>query len=36
MALTEITDCIKHILDEKNYVVGIFIDFKKALWHGRP
>ena len=31
MALTEIIDCIKHLLDEKNYVVGIFIDFKKAF-----
>ena len=31
MALTEIIDCIKHLLDENNYVVGIFIDFKKAF-----
>ena len=31
MALMEIIDCIKHVLDEKNYVVGIFIDFKKAI-----
>ena len=31
MALAEIIDCIKHLLDEINYVVGIFIDFKKAF-----
>ena len=31
MALMEIIDCIKHLLDEKNYVVGIFIDFKNAF-----
>ena len=31
MALMEIIDCIKHLLDEKKYVVGIFIDFKKAF-----
>ena len=31
MALIEITDNIKRILDEKNYVIGIFIDFKKAF-----
>ena len=31
MALIEITDNIKRLLDEKNYVIGIFIDFKKAL-----
>ena len=27
----EITDNIKHLLDERNYVIGIFIDFKKAF-----
>ena len=31
MALMEIIECIKHLLDEKNYVVGIFSDFKKAF-----
>ena len=31
MALIEITDNIKRLLDEKNYVIGIFIDFKKAF-----
>ena len=31
MALTESKDCIKHLLDDKNYVVGIFIDFKKVF-----
>ena len=31
MALIEITDNIKHLLDERNYVIGIFIDFKKAF-----
>ena len=31
MALTENIDCIKHLLIRKNYVVGIFIDFKKAF-----
>ena len=30
MALTEIIDSFKHLLDEKNYVVGIFID-KNAI-----
>ena len=28
MALNEITDNIKRLLDERNYVLGIFIDFK--------
>ena len=28
MALTEIVDCIKHLLDEKSYLDEIFIDFK--------
>ncbi|CAL4070075.1 unnamed protein product, partial [Meganyctiphanes norvegica] len=31
MALTEITDGIKKSLDEKNYVLGIFIDLTKAF-----
>ena len=31
MALIEITDYIKRLLDEKRYVIGIFIDFKKAF-----
>ena len=31
MALTEITNNIKRLLDERNYVIGIFIDFKKAF-----
>ena len=31
MALIEITDNIKRLLDELNYVIGIFIDFKKAF-----
>ena len=31
MALMEIIDCIKHLIDEKNYVVGIFVDLKKAF-----
>ena len=31
LALIEITDHIKHLLDEKNYVISIFIDFKKAF-----
>ena len=31
MALIEITDNIKHLLDERNYVIGIFVDFKKAF-----
>ena len=31
MALIEITDNIKHLLDEKNHVIGIFIDVKKAF-----
>ena len=31
MALIEFTDNIKRLLDEKNYVIGIFIDFKKAF-----
>ena len=31
MALIEITDNIKRLLDERNYVIGIFVDFKKAF-----
>ena len=31
MALIEITDNIKRFLGERNYVIGIFIDFKKAF-----
>ena len=31
MALIEITDNIKRLLDERNYVIGIFIDFEKAF-----
>ena len=31
MALIEITDNIKRLFDEINYVIGIFIDFKKAF-----
>ena len=31
MALIEITDNIKRLLNERNYVIGIFIDFKKAF-----
>ena len=31
MALTESIDCIKHLLDEKNYVVGIFVDYKNII-----
>ena len=31
MALIEITDNIKCLLDERNYVIRIFIDFKKAF-----
>ena len=31
LALIEITDFIKRLLDEKNYVISIFIDFKKAF-----
>ena len=31
LALIEITDYIKRLLDEKNYVISIFIDFKKAF-----
>ena len=31
MALIEIKDNIKRLLDEKNYVIGIFIDIKKAF-----
>ena len=31
MALIEITDNIKRLLDERNYVIGIFNDFKKAF-----
>ena len=31
MAIIEITDNIKRLLDEMNYAIGIFIDFKKAF-----
>ena len=31
MALIEITDNIKRLLDEKNFVIGICVDFKKAF-----
>ena len=31
MALIEITNNIRRLLDEKNYVIVIFIDFKKAF-----
>ena len=31
LALIEITDYIKRLLDEKNYVISVSIDFKKAL-----
>ena len=31
MALIEITDNIKRLLEERDYVIGIFIDFKKAF-----
>ena len=31
MALTEIIDCTKHLLNEKKYLIGILIDFKKAF-----
>ena len=31
LALIEITDYIKRLLDEKKYVISIFIDFKKAF-----
>ena len=31
MGFIEITDNIKRILDERNYVIGIFVDFKKAF-----
>ena len=31
LALIEITDYIKRLLDERNYVINIFIDFKKAF-----
>ena len=31
MALIEITYNIKRLLDVRNYVIGIFIDFKKAF-----
>ena len=31
MVLIEITDYIKRLIDEINYVIGIFIDFKKAF-----
>ena len=31
MALIEITDNIKRFLDERNFVIGIFSDFKKAF-----
>ena len=31
LALIEVTDLIKRFLDEKQYVIGIFIDFRKAF-----
>ena len=31
LALIEMTDLIKRFLDEKQYVIGIFIDFRKAF-----
>ena len=31
LGLIEITDYIKRLLDERNYVISIFIDFKKAF-----
>ena len=31
LALIEVTDLIKRFLDEKRYVIGIFIDFRKAF-----
>ena len=31
MALIEITYNIRLLLDERNYVIGVFIDFKKAF-----
>ena len=31
LALIEVTDLIKRFLDEKHYVIGIFIDFRKAF-----
>ena len=31
LALIQITDYIKRLLDERNYVISIFIDFKKAF-----
>ena len=31
LELIEITDHIKRLLDEKHYVIGLFIDFKKAF-----
>ena len=31
MALIEITDNIKRLLDEKNYVIWIFVDFTEAF-----
>ena len=30
-ALIEVTDLIKRFLDKKHYVIGIFIDFRKAF-----
>ena len=32
-ALISITETIKKTIDEKMYGCGIFIDFKKSLWH---
>ena len=31
LALIEVTDCIKRFLDEKQYVLGIFIDFRNTF-----
>ena len=31
LALIEVTDLIKRFLYEKQYVIGIFIDFRKAI-----
>ena len=31
LALIEVTDLIKRFLDEKQYVIGIFIDFRNAF-----
>ena len=32
MALTEIIDCTKYLLDEKYYVIGMVIDFNNAFY----